>query len=66
MEQGQFRCIHCGDYFNLSNEEQEEYDEVVFDTEPNVCDFCLTNNLPDNHQDRIDNFSDVECTELIT
>jgi len=56
----EFRCIHCGEYFSLSKEEQKDYEEGYFDIEPDACDFCMDNNLPDNHPDRIYEFSDAD------
>lgn len=42
-EYGRFRCIHCGDRFNLEPEEQEMYDEGWFNTDPDCCDDCNCN-----------------------
>lgn len=56
---GRFTCIHCGDPFELTGEDKELFDEG-FITEPDECDFCVANNLPDDDPDRIDEFSDAD------
>ncbi len=37
---GRFRCTTCGDYFNLSKEETEDYENGYFQNQPDTCDDC--------------------------
>jgi hypothetical protein len=36
-----FRCIHCGDYFDLSPADQNDYEEGYYDHIPDTCDECM-------------------------
>jgi len=36
-----YKCIHCGDYFNLSPSNQEDMDEGYYDHTPDTCDECM-------------------------
>ena len=40
----EFRCRYCGDYFTLSKEDQELFDEGFLDHEPDTCDDCYSYN----------------------
>jgi len=57
MNRGRFRCIHCGDYFNLNKPEQRLYDEGYYISEPDICDECLDNF---NYPVEYDNYSDAD------
>lgn len=50
----EFRCIHCGQYFTLSDEEEELLEEGYLNYEPNECDDCLSQNIatPSKDDDR--------------
>jgi len=37
---GRFRCKHCGDRFNLSDEEMSDYEDGLFMHDPDCCDDC--------------------------
>jgi NAD-dependent SIR2 family protein deacetylase len=37
---GRFRCIHCGDRFDLNDEDMELFNEGFFALEPDTCDDC--------------------------
>jgi len=39
-KQGQFRCKHCGCYFDLDADEQEIFIEGYFDHLPDTCEDC--------------------------
>jgi len=56
MSSGRFRCINCGDRFDLSNEESEDYANGFYSNEPDSCDDCFGNV---NHQE-IEEFSDAD------
>ena len=56
MSKQRFRCIHCGDRFDLSNEESEDYANGFYSNEPDCCDDCVCNI---NHQE-CDEFSDAD------
>lgn len=43
MGNGRFRCIHCGDRFDLEPEEEESYENGFFMIEPDCCDDCFHN-----------------------
>lgn len=47
MSTGRFRCIHCGERFNLDNENDELYNEGHFMFEPDCCNDCDPNPVPD-------------------
>jgi hypothetical protein len=40
---GRFRCIHCGDRFNLNDEENEAYENGFFMIDPDCCADCFLN-----------------------
>jgi hypothetical protein len=40
-KKGRYRCIHCGDRFDLSAADQEDMDEGFYETQPDCCDDCL-------------------------
>ena len=45
-----YRCIHCGELFELSNEEQRLLEQGFITYTPKTCDECyemLLNNVPD-------------------
>lgn len=50
MSKQTFHCIHCGDNFELTDEEQEVYEEGWYDTEPNCCDNCLNNDFAEQDE----------------
>jgi len=56
MSSGRFRCIHCGDSFDLSDEENEDYENGFFMDDPDCCDDCLKNV---NYQE-YDTYSDTD------
>ncbi len=56
MISGRFRCIHCGDRFDLSNEEIEDYANGFYSNEPDCCDDCVSNI---NHEE-CDVYSDTD------
>lgn len=60
MANKEFICIYCGDTFTLSKEDQQLFDDGFLTIEPNECDECLGNNLPDDDADRISDFSDAD------
>lgn len=37
---GRFSCIHCGERFNLNDDDMELYNEGYFTIEPDTCDDC--------------------------
>jgi hypothetical protein len=37
---GRFRCIHCGQRFNLDKDEMELYEEGYYAIDPDCCDDC--------------------------
>lgn len=39
-QKGQFRCIHCGDRFDLFGSEKEDYENGYYDHTPDTCDDC--------------------------
>lgn len=39
-KQGRYRCIHCGDFFDLSPADQEDMDEGFYNHTPDCCDEC--------------------------
>ena len=41
-----FKCIHCGDGFNLNDEDDELFSEGHFMYEPDTCDECGCHNRP--------------------
>lgn len=43
MAQKKYRCIHCGEEFTLSKEDQIDMDEGYIDTIPDTCDDCMFN-----------------------
>lgn len=43
MSKRQFRCIHCGDRFDLSESESEDYANGFYANEPDCCDDCVSN-----------------------
>ena len=59
MSKGRYRCIHCGDRFDLSPAEQEDRDEGYCDNEPDTCDDCMYNINHPSH-DIMDLHSDAE------
>ena len=56
MNDGRFRCIHCGDRFDLSDEENEDYSNGYYDHDPDCCDQCFDNST---YQD-FDTYSDAD------
>jgi hypothetical protein len=38
---GRFRCIRCGDRFDLSPDEMADYDEGYFTNDPDTCSDCI-------------------------
>ena len=56
-KEGQFRCIYCGDYFDLTKEEMEVFLEGYLANYPDTCDNC--NNML-NHPIFEDEFSDAD------
>lgn len=40
MSKGHFRCCHCGNRFNLSPADQNDYEEGYYDHTPDTCDEC--------------------------
>ena len=43
MNNGRFRCTHCGDRFNLSPEDMANYQEGLYMDDPDCCDACFDN-----------------------
>ncbi len=54
---GRFRCIHCGCKFNLSDEEQDTFDQGFYEMDPNCCDECYFNS---SFADECFDFSDAD------
>jgi hypothetical protein len=50
----QFRCRSCGDYFTLSDEDNETYEEGYYEFEPDICDDCLLNSTFSHEEDIFD------------
>jgi len=56
MSTGRFRCLHCGDMFDLTPEETEIFNEGFFSDDPDCCDNCIENV---NYQE-YDTYSDAD------
>lgn len=56
MSTGRFRCIHCGDRFDLSPEENESFSEGYYLNDPDCCDDCAGNS---SYHD-FDEYSDAD------
>lgn len=56
MNTGRFRCIHCGDRFDLSKDDNENYENGLYYFEPDCCGDCVCNL---NYQE-FEEFSDAD------
>lgn len=56
MSKRKFRCIHCGDRFELDEADNETFEEGYFDHEPDCCYECADNL---NHP-TFDDYSDAD------
>lgn len=56
MSTERFRCIHCGNRFNLSPEDMANYNEGFYMSDPDCCDDCFDNISYQNY----DEYSDAD------
>ena len=61
-EHGRFRCRYCGQRFDLSPDEEDDYEEGYFTLEPDTCTDCGVhgNYMTEAEMENEPSFSDAD------
>jgi hypothetical protein len=54
-----FRCIHCGDRFDLTGEDLQNFQEGLYMNDPDCCDDCFDNVNYHDYDYGCDEYSDA-------